>query len=167
MSSSAKLTPVRFSAEQLLLVQDFDCGKDQVFQVELSDWIAKESILALTMGVEIWLYKVNEVIAGFGALGLSEMELDDGVIEVQNIPALAVESRHQGHGYFHQIIDHLIEQARKKVSESSPLLTLEVHPDNFIKESYRKKGFVFCPGADYLDKVRNIKYLGMVRDLRR
>jgi len=165
---SAILSPINFLPGSLDFVRDFDCGKTHDHQIELSDWIAKESVHALANGTSIWLYKIQEEIAGFGALGLGELELDTGeIVEVQNIPALAVHVRHQGQGFFHQIVDHVIEQAKSRINISSPLLTLEVRPENFIKESYRKKGFDYCPGADYFDKQRNIAYLGMIMNLRR
>lgn len=121
----------------------FSCG-DTDYGRASTQWITGSDVFdSIKRGTNVWLYRnqAGDVI-GFGSIGPIRWRwpLPDGsYTNLLIIPMLGIDERYHGQPpdvqwrYSHQILNHLIYEARSPASESShPIewLLLMVHPDN-------------------------------------
>ena len=167
----APLQKIEFGEDVRDLVSDFDCRESQdrdatPWEAEINEWIkadpsTKDGARYRTRRKEckVWLYlNEDDDLVGYGSLGRSKWP-DVGtdpivpnlvMTPITLIPALGVQTQFQGRPegvlpaekYAGQILNHLIYEARWKLTERQPCLALYVHPDNerAIK-FYRKMEF--------------------------
>ncbi len=170
---------IPFTADLLGHVQTFDCG-NEVYQIEVSDWIKNVGPYAVIgcmkrWGTKVWLYTTGEGdLIGFGSVGSTNWNwpsASDGKVAVALIPSLGVDKRFwhkpegpSEHRYSTRIVLDLVAEARKLPS-IKPVIGLFVHPSNLAAiQLYSRVGFVDfhqrSKGAD-----RSTDYIGMIASL--
>ncbi|MFO0819056.1 MAG: GNAT family N-acetyltransferase [Pirellulales bacterium] len=157
-----------FSSNHADLVKGFYCGSDS-WAVAASDWIqASESdqfgvFRSIKRGTNVWLYfDPDDVLVGFGSLGLTKWPNFDGAVAI--IPQMAIACKFQGEPkgidetrYSHQILGDLIARAR---SLKAVRLVLTVHPGNA-----RAKSLYLSHGFQELSDVTALGHLKMIAPL--
>lgn len=173
---TSNLQKVPFTQELLPLVQDFECG-DQVYEVEVSDWIKNKGpgcvIDAMERwGTQVWLY-VNEQteLVGFGSLGKTKWYWpapSDKRVTVNLTPSLGIRSCFKGQPsgppegrYSTPIILDLIAAGRG-ITGVNPVLGLFVHPENeAAMRLYKRVGFAHFHQRSKGDDP-GVEYIGMI-----
>lgn len=152
----ARLLESKFTVDDIGLFADFHCG-DLPHETPLATWIKEKAVPLLkekSTRTRIWKYQLDDAtraIVGYGSLNLGVLKgslMEWGPVDrikIQILPTMAVDSKHQGNGYGHDILECLIAQAverMKTATEVKPLLGLAVNPKQLkAVKTYKGHGF--------------------------
>ncbi len=173
----------------------FDCREDrsrppQPWEADVNDWLlaapeTRDGALYRTRRKECkaWLFFDEQVnLVGYGSLGYSKWP-DPGILDptlsdlpkvrISLIPSVGIQTPFQGQPkgvppeqkYSSQIINHLISEARRKMTERQPYLALYVHPQNSRAiKLYERMNFRHFRQT-YTDSESGTTYLSMIMKL--
>ena len=167
---ASRLSKVSFGEDLLPLVKGFDCGPDE-WDREVAEWIQQPSgsggaldELRSSDQLRVWLHFDSATqLVGYSSLGQTNWPQ---MLKLSIIPNVAVAKDHQGHGYFREIMGHLIDAAQKEAqrpeSPRLPIIVLYVDPRNTKAITiYRKYNFQTTT-RNYTDRVTGKVYEGML-----